>query len=195
MSCNHESRGEAESCLDPDTAASRVDTQSVSGEQYFDYSATSLPGQYTDTAYALFSNDEQQDRFTIYVPAGLISETTTTILITSVHGDTIYEHIFPTRDLVNGYAIAEIKSDIEMQRHVLTQAQDILQNGLYTAADLADDSYLNQAAEEDFENYAVFTALQASNRVLLHYCLNEESHYFLGYSQEAGKTVTLINCC
>jgi hypothetical protein len=86
-------------------------------------------------------------------------------------------------------------SDADLQKHVLSRAHAILQDGLYNPRDLPEDSYPHGVPPENFEHYDVFSALQASERVLLHYCLNEESHYYMGYSEPQKKVVPLIYCC
>ena len=99
---------------DKETTADSMlpDPAAVPAENHFyDYSHTVLKEAIADTAYALFSSDTEEDCFTLFVPAGLISETQTTLRITSGSGEVAYEHLFPTRDLVNGYATAYIRNE------------------------------------------------------------------------------------
>ena len=178
-----------------DSTSQKKETDISTTPIYFDYKNTLLTEGYIDTAFANFSSDTSKDCFTISVPKGLIIETKTTIRIISMQGKVIYEHIFPTSDLVNGYATEDIKSDLEMQKYVLTVAKSLLKDGLQQPSQLSEDSYLNQATKEDFNNYDVFVDIKNTNKFMLHYCLNEESHYYLGYSIKKKKVVEIIYCC
>jgi hypothetical protein len=162
---------------------------------YYDYKNTSLNADFHDTTNAKFSSDIVEDRFTVFVPKGLVTETKSTIRITNKEGEVIYEHTFPTRELVNGYATVEIKSDAEMEKYILEEAMEVFQNGLVDLNKLSEESYLKQAAKEDFTDHETFMQLKTSGRMLFHYCLQEESHYYLGYSIKQKKTVTIIDCC
>ena len=162
---------------------------------YFDYKNTRLAEDYTDTAFARFSSDTTEDRFTLYVPKGLVTASKTTVRITTKQGEIIYEHAFPTSDLINGYATEEIKSDIEMEKYVLDEAKTLLKGALFATNELPEESYLSQAKKEDFENYDVFIDLKTAGRVVFHYRLNEESNYYLAYSIKQKKVVKIIDCC
>lgn len=162
---------------------------------YFDYKNTRLAVTFTDTLFAKFSSDTSEDCFTIIVPDGLIVETQTQIKIANAQGVVIYEHTFPTSDLVNGYEIEKIGSDIEMEEYILYCAKEVFGKGVYNLNTLDDDAYLNQAPEADFNDYATFKHMKETNRLLFHYCLNEESHYYLGFSDAEKRVVRLIDCC
>ncbi len=181
---------------------SNIDSTSVKTENsysytptYFDYKNTRMADEYSETTFAKFSNDSIEDSFTLYVPKGLITETKTTIRITTKKGGIIYEHIFPTSDLVNGYATEKIKSDLDMEKYILSEVKSFLKEALYDPSELAKNSYLNQAPKEDFNNYDVFENIKNTDKVMFHYCLNEESHYYLGYSEKQEKVVDIIDCC
>lgn len=178
----------------PDTIVIKA-TKASSEPIYFDYSKTRLTDGYNETAYAKFSNDSTEDIFTIKVNSGNLTETKTTLRIITNKGEIIYEHIFETTDLINGYALSDIKSDTEMEKYVLMRAKSILKDGLYHPDALPKNSYLNEAAEEDFENYDVFMDIKTTEKNIFHYCLNEESHYYLGYSDKLKKVVPIIYCC
>lgn len=164
-------------------------------EHYFNFENTSLTKGFSDTVYALFSNDTNKDCFTLNIPSGNINETSAVLHITTQKGDIIYEHVFKSRELVNGYDLYKIKSDTEMEAYIINKAKLILSEGLLFPAQMDKEAYLNTAKEEDFEDYELFLQIKEKNGVLFHYCLQEESHYFLGFSKKSNKTVTIINCC
>lgn len=173
----------------------KKDSSNTYTPAYFDFKNTRLATGYRDTAFVKFSSDTAADCFLLNVPEGLITDTKTTIRIVTKSGKEIYEHTFPTSDLINGYTLDEIKTDAEMESYVLLRAKSLLKEGLYQADKLPEDSYLSQAHREDFNDYEVFNHLKNTGKIIFHYCLNEESHYYMGYSPGKQKVVSIINCC
>ena len=164
-------------------------------DHYFNFENTTLAKGFSDTVYALFSNDTNMDCFTLKVPSGNINETSALVHITTQEGDIIYEHIFKSRELVNGYDLYKIKSETEMEAYIINKAKLILSGGLLYPAQMDQEAYLNTAKQEDFEDYELFLQIKEKNEVVFHYCLQEESHFFLGFSKKSNKVVTIINCC
>lgn len=162
---------------------------------YYNYEKTTLSKGYHNSTLATFSNNSSPDCFTIQVPVGPITQTNTLIKITTANKEVIYTHTFPTSALVNGYATTTITNEAQMEEYVLNQARDIIKKGLYQPDKLPAHSYLRQADKADFTDYETWVSHQKSNRMVFHYCLNEESHYYLGYSVTTQKVVTLIECC
>lgn len=161
----------------------------------FDYDHTRIEEEYCDTVFAHFSSETSLDSFVLYVGAGPISQSSAIIMITSCEGVHIYQHSFATRDLINGYSLAGIKTDTEMYEYMMLKIKSIFQEGLLDPKQIGDEDYPNSMSPEDFENYEVYQELRVSEKVMFHYCLNEESHYYLAYSEELKKVVTIINCC
>lgn len=193
MCCNN--REERGSTNASDTTGAGWEKTNTYTPAYYNYKNTRLEREISDTAMARFSDDITEDRFTLYVPAGLITETETTIRVKSANGTLVYEHIFPTRALVNGYATEKIRSDGEMEQYVIEQARRLLKEGLYSANSLPEHSFLKGAPPAEFENYGVFMQLKNTGRMVFHYCLEEETHYYLGYDVKHKKVVHLIRCC
>jgi hypothetical protein len=193
IGCN--SPEERKNTTDSDTTAAGGEMMNTDTPTYYNYKNTRLAGKISDTAMARFSNDTTDDCFTLYVPSGLITETQTTIRVSAANGALVYEHVFPTRELVNGYATEKIRSDAEMEQYVIEQAKSLLKQGLYPANNLPGYSSLKDAPAADFENYEVFTRLRDSGSMIFHYRLLEETHFYLGYDAKQKKVVHLIHCC
>jgi hypothetical protein len=51
-----------------------------------------------------------------------------------------------------------------------------------------------KAAKEYFSDYETFNDHKETEKVIFHYCINEESHYYLGFSVKQKKVVEMINC-
>ncbi|MCO4292398.1 hypothetical protein NF867_05930 [Solitalea sp. MAHUQ-68] len=200
VSCNQ--TAERQNSKPVDTVSVKVDSTSVKRADsyaytptYYDYKNTRLSDNYRDTAFTKFSNDTTEDCFTLNIPKGLVTETKTTIRVVTKQGEVIYEHTFATSDLINGYDTEEIKTDVEMEKYILSLAKSLLKEGLYDPSELSEESYLNQATKEDFNDYEVFENIKKTDRIMFHYCLNEESNYYLGYSDKKKKVVKIIDCC
>jgi|688.fasta_scaffold414803_2 hypothetical protein len=163
--------------------------------EYFDYSNVILKQDINDTIYAKFSNDTFEDCLTINVESGKISQTKTTIRIKNKIDKIIYEHIFQTTELINGYDTETIKNDDEMGNYLINQAKGILKNGILIPKKLSKEDYLNQSLKEEFEDFETFNEIKNSNRVIFFYGLEEENLYYLGFSKDKNKVVTIINCC
>ena len=158
---------------------------------YFDYKNTQLEKDFNDTIYATFSNDTLKDCFTIEVPKGNINKTKTIIRIKNTKRTIIYEHIFLTSDLVNGYETDRIKSDSLMAKYVLTQASNIFKEGIINPKKKTRGLDLSDMKIDQFENYNVYLEVKKSKRNFFHYMLNEESHFYLGYSKKLKKVVEI----
>lgn len=173
----------------------KKDTIKTFSPEYFDYSNVILKQNINDSIYAKFSNENLDDSFSINVESGNINQTKTAIRIKNKNGSIIYEHIFPTTELINGYDTEAIKSEVEMENYVINQAKGILKNGILIPNKLSKEDYLKQSPKEDFEDFETFNEIKNSNRVIFFYGLGEENLYYLGFSTKKNKIVTIINCC
>lgn len=163
---------------------------------YFDYQNTIMHSSYSDTVFVKFSNDTVEDCFTFYMPAGNINATKSIIRITTKSGELIYENVFETSNIVNGYATDDIFNDSEMEQYVLTEARDVLAKTSFRDINNAeDDSIIKQTPKEDIQDYDTFLECQNENRPLFCIRFNEENMTFIGYSRMKGKVVDLIYCC
>lgn len=171
------------------------DTLKTISHEYFDYSNVILKHNIKDSIYAKFSNENFDDSFSINVESGNINNTKTAIRIKNNNGIIIYEHIFLTTELINGYDTESIKSEVEMENYVINQAKEILKNGILIPNKLSKEDYLNQSQKEDFDDFETFNEIKNSNRVLFFYGLEEENLFYLGFSKKKNKIVTIINCC
>lgn len=173
----------------------------ISDAEFFDYSETKLKKSYSDTAYGKFSDNDSKDRFTFFVPGGLISETNSALRVTNVKEELVYEHVFPTSELINGYALAEIKNDEQMENYLLVRANSFIRHGFIDLNELgkgelgSHEYLLNEALPEGFENYEAFQEAKKDRRLMLCYSLHEEDIYFLVYSKELKKAVRVYYCC
>lgn len=164
--------------------------------RYFDYQNTIMHSSYSDTVFVKFSNDTVEDCFTFYMPEGNINATKSIIRVTTKTGELIYENVFETSDIVNGYATYSIFNDSEMEQYVLTEARDVLaKNSFRYINNAEDDSIIKQTAKEDIQDYDTFLECQNENRPLFVFRLNEENMTFIGYSRIKNKVVDLIYCC
>ncbi len=177
------------------TAASLPVADNVDPDAVFNYANTSLDRDHESVRIEKFSNDSIEDTFTVIVGKGKISETKTTLRVKTRDGKVVYEHIFATKELINEYDLAAIKSDKDMVDYIITKAGDVIGKGLVDLNGLAKDDYLAVATKEQFTNYELFLDMKTKGRRLLNYTLNLENHYYLGYSDKDKKVVTVIECC
>lgn len=161
----------------------------------FDYSNTSLQADFSDSTYAFFSENTKTDLFMVHISKGKITETEVRINVFNSKNELIYEHIFPTTALIYGYSLEEITSDAEMKQMMYNWAKAILENGLVDLNKLAHDAYPNTAEKGDFMDYDTYKEIKNSNRIMFHYVLGEEEHFYLGFSEKIKKVVQLISCC
>jgi hypothetical protein len=82
-----------------------------------------------------------------------------------------------------------------MGNYLINQAKGILKNGILIPKKLSKEDYLNQSLKEEFEDFETFNEIKNSNRVIFFYGLEEENLYYLGFSKDKNKVVTIINCC
>lgn len=164
---------------------------------YYNYEKVQISSPFKGVKLLNFSSTIFQDSVVLYVPQGLITDTKCILRIKDKNGMVLYEHIFPTLDLIYGYSISKvvIKSDKEMGKHVLNSAQNLLDECEINVNKLPSDSYLKQVSKKDFTDYTTFAEIKRSNRILFHYRLKEEEHYYLGYSEKEKKIVSVIDCC
>jgi hypothetical protein len=195
VSCNQ--TADQQTTKSADTASVKEDSTNSYTPTYYDYKKTSLSSGYRDSLYAKFSSDTTEDCFILNVPKGLVTETKTTLCIVTKQGEIIYEHTFPTSDLINGYATEEIKTDKEMELYILSEAKSILdQNSFRDLNKLTEeDGIINQTDKDGYENYDVFIECKNDRRPLYCYGLQEEDIRFLGYSRKLKKVVIVLTCC
>jgi hypothetical protein len=200
FSCGENNENKAgENSMYADSVAASIPKDAGVDPHYFDYSKTTLTNDFTDTAFANFSSGESQDRFTFFVPKGNVNETKSVLRITTQEGKLIYEHIFPTSDLIYGYALRDIKTEKEMINSILVDAGDVLQTGIIDPIDGARGStFMSNLSVDnpiDFEREDVYEQVKKSGRMLFHYRLNNESHFVLGYSKKEKAVVKILTCC
>jgi hypothetical protein len=162
---------------------------------YFDYNNTALTKDYQRTSKAHFSSENTHDEMTLYISKGPISQTRVTIRVHNAKKELIYEHVFPTTQLIYGYDLDEIHSEEQMEAKIIEWANHIVDNGFTDPNQLPDDHYLNRAHQDEFMNYDVLKKIKTSKRMILYYILGEENHMYLGYSDEDEVAVQLIFCC
>lgn len=164
--------------------------------EYFDYQNTIIHHEFSDTVFVHFSDDSVADCFTFYMPSGNINKTQCVLRITSNTGELIYENIFTTSDIVNGYSTYDIKNDKEMERYVLEEARTVLDKESFCyIKDEEDDSFIRQTPKEEIKDYETFLECKTGNRPLFILRLHEENITFMGYSKKKNKVVDLIYCC
>jgi hypothetical protein len=162
---------------------------------YFDYQNTYLNKAILDTTYAHFSDDTIKDCFTLLVPEGKIVETISSISINSEEGTLLYEHHFPSWELINGYELANINTTLAMEEYIQSKALAILKDGIIHPNHLSSTNYLNLAKPEDFDDYDAFITSKKSARNIFIYVLQEENHFYLVYSENLKKVVRFLSCC
>jgi len=162
---------------------------------YFDCSSTILSQDFNRSSKAHFSSENTLDELTLHISKGPITKTRVTIRVHNAKKELIYEHVFPTTELIYGYDLDEIHSDKQMEAKIIDWANYIVDNGFTDPNQLSSDHFLNQAPEEEFLNYGVLKKIKASKRMILHYILGEENHMYYGYSDEDEVAVQLIFCC
>ena len=82
-----------------------------------------------------------------------------------------------------------------MGNYLIDQAKGILKNGILIPNKLSKEDYLNQSLKEEFEDFETFNEIKNSNRAIFFYGLEEENLYYLGFSKDKNKVVSIINCC
>lgn len=163
--------------------------------EYFDYANTYLDKAFHDSTRGHFSETEQHDILSVYISSGPITQTRTTIKVHNAKNELIYQHVFPTTELIYGYALDEIKSDEQMAKMIIYWAQEIVNNGFVDPTKLSEEHYLNQVPKEEFLNYGTYQKIKKAKRMILHYRLGEENHMYYGYSSEQDQVIQIIFCC
>ncbi|WP_166923172.1 hypothetical protein [Flavobacterium poyangense] len=175
-----------------DTLAAEQESDSV---VYSNFNATIIKEVFKDSLAAKFSSLETDDIFSITVPKGNINHTKTAIRIFNNAGELLYENIFTTRYLANGYELKTIKNDAEMGEYILSKAKAILALENFTDTSneelMKEDGYFTQSKEE-YENYAVFMECQKEKRPLFSISLGEEDLTYIGYSRKLKKVVDIL---
>ena len=162
---------------------------------HFDYSSTVLTKDYQRSSHEYFSSADTFDEVTLYISKGQITQTRVTIRIHNSNKELIYQHVFPTTQLIYGYDLTEIHSDEQMEDKIIEWANRIVDQGFINPNMLSEDDYLNRANKDDFLDFDTFKEIKNSNRRMFHYVLGEEEHFYLGFSQKIKKVVQLISCC
>lgn len=171
-------------------------TTTIQEPEYFDYRNTIVNHEFSDTIFMCFSDDSVADCFTFYMPTGNINKTQCVLRITSNTGELIYENIFTTSDIVNGYSTHGIKNDEEMEKYVLEEAKSVLNKESFCYLDNPEeDSIIKQTPKEEIKDYETFIECKNDNRPLFCLRLHEEDITFMGFSKKKGKVVDLIYCC
>ncbi len=163
--------------------------------EYFDYNYTHLDKAFHDSTRAHFSDTTHFDVLSVHISSGPIKQTRVTITVHNAKNELIYQHVFPTTELIYGYALDEIKSDEQMAKMIIYWAQEIVNNGFVDPTQLSEEHYLNQVPKEEFLNYSTYQKIKKSKRMILHYRLGEENHMYYGYSSEQDLVVQIIFCC
>ncbi|MFZ4796242.1 MAG: hypothetical protein ACOYMA_02040 [Bacteroidia bacterium] len=177
------------------TAQPTTDTANQSNG-YFNYQNTIIHSSYSDTVFVKFSSDSLEDCFTFYMPDGNINKTKSIIRITTKNGELIYEKVFQTNEIVNGYATYDILNDSEMEQYVLTEAKNVLAKTSFLYINNAkDNSLIKQTNKEDIQDYETFLECKNENRPLFCFRLYEENITYIGYSKIKKKVIDLIYCC
>lgn len=169
--------------------------QSTSSNEYFDYSNTHLEKEFQDSSRAHFSDTESHDVLTMFISKGRITETRVTIRVHNAKKQLIYQHVFPTYELVYGYDLDKIFTDKQMEEYIIQRAKAIAHQSFIYPNTLSDEHYLNQTPKEDFINYETLQEIKKSKCTILHYTLRTENHIYQGYSKKLEQVVQLIFCC
>lgn len=195
VSCNNSTPLVDQKPLADSLATSLAVENNVDTSAVFNYKTTVLDKDHESEIIEKFSNDSTEDTFTVLVGKGLISKTKTTLRVKNKSGKIVYEHVFSTTELINEYDLGAIKSDKDMVDYIIKKAGDVIGKGLVDLNHLNPEDYLSVATKEQFTNYELFLDMKAEGRRLLNYTLNQENHYYLGYSDKDKKVVTIIECC
>jgi hypothetical protein len=108
----------------------------------------------------------------------------------------IYEKTFVTRELANGYALSEIKNDVQMEKYMFSQAKAILNSEAFEFLDnLSPENGVLNFPKEDFENHDVFLECKNEKRPLFCICLSEEDITNIGFSTKHMKVFDIVYCC
>ena len=163
---------------------------------YFDYKNTVMNSSFSDTVFIKFSNDTIEDCFTFYMPKGNINKTKSILRISTKDGELIYENVFETSDMVNGYATADIKNDLQMRNYVLEEARNVLSKTSFLYKDdVENDNLIKQTPVEEIQDYDTFLECKNENRALFYTRFHEEIITILGFSRKKKQVVDLFSCC
>lgn len=177
------------------TSEESVEMKNMDNE-FFDCSNTQLKENVFDTASAYFSSPLSKDLFSFFVPKGNINETTSILRIMTTTKKLLYELKFSTRELVNGYALSEIKQEHEMVAYILKKTHDVLDKSSFIDFNNLDkESYLNQVPPEEFQNYPVLKEIKTDKRFIFLLAREEENIIYFGYDKITQKVVEIYTCC
>jgi hypothetical protein len=169
-------------------------TDSSGGSQeVYGFSHAVLSEDFTDTIYHIFSDPQQNDRFTFYIPKGKINETKAILTIQTAHGDIIFADTFETRALVHDEE-NKVKTDEQMIAHILLQAKEVL--GRSSFHELKEnDGLLTQSDTTEYPDYNVTLECKDEKRPLFVLSLWDEDITYYGYSLKKRKVLPVFWCC
>ncbi|MDO6439738.1 hypothetical protein Q4534_20090 [Cyclobacterium sp. 1_MG-2023] len=200
-SCNDLNQNRSDKKIKLDSTETKTDSKpekektKVPETVYFDYSNSTFTSDYTDSTTHIFSNSETKDNFKIYVPKGLVTETTSFLLITNSFGDTIHLETFPTSELIYGYKLEEIKSDSEVIKHIKDRISSNLDKSSFIDIRTTDLSLITDSEPDDFEDHETFLYCKQNDVPIYVLRLGNENSTFYGYSNSERKAVPIIYCC
>jgi|GEM_PF-5043103 len=164
-------------------------------DPYYHYH-TIIKKEFKDSVQVNFSSLESKDSFTFYMPVGNIDSTESILRIYNVTGELIYEKIFETHELINGYDLEFIKNETQMQKYIYDKAKNMLDKTSFDDwSKVKEDGIIGQSEPEDFENYTTYVECKKDKRMLFWINLGEEDGTCIGFSKKQNKVLDIIYCC
>lgn len=165
-------------------------------DEYYNYKNVSLKKDYKDSISMCFSDADNKDLFTFYVPKGNISNTYSILTIRNNQKKIIFELKFNTYELINGYATLVIKNDNQMIKYLLAQAQNVLNPDSFLNFNKLDkESYFNDLQKDEYYDYNTLEEVKRDNRLIFILSREEENTIYYGFSKEKKKVIEIYGCC
>jgi hypothetical protein len=163
-------------------------------DEFFDSENTSFSRNYTDSSLHVFSDQQKLDKFIIRIEKGNINFSSSNFTIIKFDGDTILHKKFKTHELINGYALYEIKTDAELIQHIKSRVRSNL--GEKAFMNLSEKHEMIEYREiSEFESFETFLECEALGLPLYSFHLGEEDGTYFGYSKINKKIQVVFGCC